>query len=68
MLKDILFLVNKGEVIFIIGFFGLGKLIFLCFINFLEELSGGEILYYGYNVFEKGYDLNNYCEKFGMVF
>ena len=68
VLKDISLSVNKGEVISIIGSSGSGKSTFLRSINLLEEPSGGEILYQGHNVLEKGYDLNNYREKLGMVF
>lgn len=68
VLKDISLSVNKGEVISIIGSSGSGKSTFLRSINLLEEPSGGEILYHGHNVLEKGYDLNNYREKLGMVF
>lgn len=68
VLKDISLSVNKGEVISIIGSSGSGKSTFLRSINLLEEPSGGEILYHGHNVLEKGYDLSNYREKLGMVF
>ncbi|HGA2080649.1 TPA: amino acid ABC transporter ATP-binding protein [Streptococcus agalactiae] len=68
VLKDISLSVNKGEVISIIGSSGSGKSTFLRSINLLEEPSGGEILYHDHNVLEKGYDLNNYREKLGMVF
>lgn len=68
VLKDISLSVNKGEVISIIGSSGSGKSTFLRSINLLEEPSGGEILYHSHNVLEKGYDLNNYREKLGMVF
>lgn len=68
VLKDISLSVNKGEVISIIGSSGSGKSTFLRSINLLEEPSGGEILYHGHNVLKKGYDLNNYREKLGMVF
>ncbi|MCC9752717.1 ATP-binding cassette domain-containing protein, partial [Streptococcus agalactiae] len=56
VLKDISLSVNKGEVISIIGSSGSGKSTFLRSINLLEEPSGGEILYHGHNVLEKGYD------------
>ncbi len=68
VLKDISLSVNKGEVISIIGSSGSGKSTFLRFINLLEEPSGGEILFHGENVLEKGYDLTTYREKLGMVF
>ena len=68
VLKDISLTVKKGEVISIIGSSGSGKSTFLRSINLLEEPSGGEILYRGQNVLEKGYDLTHYREKLGMVF
>ena len=60
--------VKKGEVISIIGSSGSGKSTFLRSINLLESPSGGEILYHGDNVLEKGYDLTTYRERLGMVF
>ena len=54
VLKDISLSVKKGEVISIIGS--------------SESPSGGEILYHGDNVLEKGYDLTTYRERLGMVF
>lgn len=68
VLKDISLTVKEGEVISIIGSSGSGKSTFLRSINLLEEPSGGEILYKGKNVLEKGYDLTHYREKLGMVF
>ena len=68
VLKDISLSVKKGEVISIIGSSGSGKSTFLRSINLLESPSGGEILYHGDNVLEKGYDLTTYREKLGMVF
>ena len=68
VLKDISLSVKKGEVISIIGSSGSGKSTFLRSINLLESPSGGEILYHGDNVLEKGYDLTTYGEKLGMVF
>ncbi|MGT2949129.1 amino acid ABC transporter ATP-binding protein [Streptococcus devriesei] len=68
VLKDISLTVNKGEVISIIGSSGSGKSTLLRSINLLEEPSGGEILYRGQNVLEKGYDLTKYRENLGMVF
>lgn len=68
VLKDISLTVKKGEVISIIGSSGSGKSTFLRSINLLEDPSGGQILYHGDNVLEKGYDLATYREKLGMVF
>ena len=68
VLKDISLTVHKGEVISIIGSSGSGKSTFLRSINLLEEPTGGEILFHGQNVLEKGYDLTTYREQLGMVF
>ena len=68
VLKDISLSVKKGEVISIIGSSGSGKSTFLRSINLLESPSGGEILYHGDNVLEKGYDHTTYRERLGMVF
>ncbi|WEV60478.1 amino acid ABC transporter ATP-binding protein [Streptococcaceae bacterium ESL0729] len=68
VLKDISMNINKGEVISIIGSSGSGKSTFLRSINLLEIPSGGEILYHGENVLQKGYDLPKYRTHLGMVF
>lgn len=68
VLKDISLTVHPGQVISIIGSSGSGKSTFLRSINLLEEPSGGEILFHGENILEKGYNLNTYREKLGMVF
>lgn len=68
VLKDNSLSVKEGEVISIIGSSGSGKSTFLRSINLLESPSGGEILFHGKNVLEKGYNLTAYREKLGMVF
>lgn len=68
VLKDISLAVNKGEVISIIGSSGSGKSTLLRSINLLETPTGGEILFHGQNVLNKGYNLTEYREKLGMVF
>ena len=68
VLKDISLAVNKGEVISIIGSSGSGKSTLLRSINLLEEPTAGEILFHNQNVLEKGYNLNLFREKLGMVF
>ena len=60
--------INKGEICVMLGPSGSGKSTFLRSINLLESPSGGEILYHGDNVLEKGYDLTTYRERLGMVF
>ncbi|MDG3132793.1 amino acid ABC transporter ATP-binding protein [Streptococcus suis] len=68
VLKDISVTVKKGEVISIIGSSGSGKSTLLRSINLLETPTEGQILYHGQDVLAKGYDLNLYREKLGMVF
>ena len=68
VINDISLSVKEGEVISIIGSSGSGKSTFLRSINLLESPSGGEILFHGENVLEKGYNLTAYREKLGMVF
>ena len=60
--------VNQGEVISIIGSSGSGKSTLLRSINLLEKPSGGEIIYKGENVLEKGFDIPKYRTHLGMVF
>ena len=67
VLKDISFQVQKGEVICIIGSSGSGKSTLLRCINFLEQPTGGEILYHGKNA-ETQWKRTLYNSKVGMVF
>lgn len=68
VLKDISTTVNKGQVLTIIGSSGSGKSTLLRCINLLEKPTGGQILYKGENVLEKGYNLPKYRTRLGMVF
>ena len=67
VLKDISFSVNRGDVICVIGASGSGKSTLLRCINFLEQPSGGEILYHGKNA-ETEWKRTLYHSKVGMVF
>ena len=67
VLRDISFSVEKGDVICIIGSSGSGKSTLLRCVNFLEEPTGGEILYHGKNA-EKEWKRTLYNSKVGMVF
>ena len=67
VLRDISFSVEKGDVICIIGSSGSGKSTLLRCINFLEEPSGGEILYHNNNA-ETSWKRTLYNSKVGMVF
>ncbi|MET3557397.1 putative lysine transport system ATP-binding protein [Streptococcus rupicaprae] len=68
VLKDISLTVEQGEVISIIGSSGSGKSTLLRSINLLEIPTGGEILFHGQNIMNKGFELTAYREKVGMVF
>lgn len=68
VLKDIDFLVNKGEVVCIIGSSGSGKSTLLRCINLLEKPTGGQIIYNGENILDDKHDIFKYRTKLGMVF
>lgn len=68
VLHDIDFTIQKGEVVTIIGSSGSGKSTMLRCINMLETPSGGEILFHGKNIAEKGMNVNQYRSRVGMVF
>ncbi len=68
VLKDIDFVVEKGDVISIIGASGSGKSTLLRCINLLETPSSGEILYHGENVLGRGVKATDYRSHVGMVF
>jgi len=68
VLKDINFLVNKGEVVCIIGSSGSGKSTLLRCINLLEKPDGGRIFYRGENILDHNQNIYAYRTKLGMVF
>ena len=68
VLKGIDMTVSKGEVISIIGSSGSGKSTFLRCINLLEQPTGGDILYKGTSILDKGFNPTAYRSKVGMVF
>lgn len=68
VLKDINFGVEKGSVTTVIGASGSGKSTMLRCINLLEKATGGEIIYDGENILEKGVNPAEYRAKVGMVF
>ena len=67
VLKDINFSVTPGEVICIIGSSGSGKSTLLRCINYLEEPTGGKILYHDRDA-GKDWKPTLYNSKVGMVF
>jgi putative lysine transport system ATP-binding protein len=68
VLKDIDFVVSKGEVVCIIGSSGSGKSTLLRCVNLLEKPSGGQIIYHGENILDEKHDVVQYRTKLGMVF
>ena len=68
VLRDIDFVVNKGDVASIIGASGSGKSTLLRCINLLETPTSGEILYHGENVVARGFKAPSYRTHVGMVF
>ena len=68
VLRDIDFIVKKGDVTSIIGASGSGKSTLLRCINLLETPSSGEILYHGKNVVGRGVNQPEYRSHVGMVF
>ncbi len=68
VLRDINVKVQSGEVVCIIGPSGSGKSTFLRCINQLETPTGGQVLYKGQDMCEKGADIRAFREKVGMVF
>ena len=68
VLRDINISVKKGEVISVIGSSGSGKSTMLRCINLLEQPTGGDILYLGNSILNKGFNLGDYRTKVGMVF
>lgn len=68
VLHDIDFQVHKGDVISVIGASGSGKSTLLRCINLLEDPSGGKVLFHGEDITEKGFNVNDYRTKVGMVF
>ncbi|MBQ7519164.1 MAG: amino acid ABC transporter ATP-binding protein [Clostridia bacterium] len=67
VLRDINFSVQPGDVICIIGSSGSGKSTLLRCINFLEEPTGGQILYHGKDA-ATAWKRTLYNSKVGMVF
>lgn len=66
VLKDINFMVDKGEVVTIIGSSGSGKSTMLRCMNLLETPDGGEICIEGESIFEG--NINKHRSEVGMVF
>ena len=57
-----------GEKVVIIGPSGSGKSTFLRCMNLLEQPTGGQIIFDGVDITEKGVDINKIRQQLGMVF
>ncbi|MGN0641893.1 MAG: amino acid ABC transporter ATP-binding protein [Huintestinicola sp.] len=68
VLKGIDTVINKGDVVFVIGPSGSGKSTFLRCLNLLEEPTGGQILFEGTDITDPKNDINLHRRKMGMVF
>lgn len=68
VLKGINLLVNKGDIIAIIGPSGSGKSTFLRCINKLETPSSGEIIINGQDILSKSTNINKIRQQISMVF
>jgi polar amino acid transport system ATP-binding protein len=68
VLKDVNAVIQKGEVISIIGPSGTGKSTFLRCLNLLEAPTGGTILIDGIPLLDKKTDVPKIRQKMGMVF
>lgn len=68
VLKGIDTVINKGDVVFVIGPSGSGKSTFLRCLNLLENPTGGQILFEGTDITDPSNDINLHRRKMGMVF
>ena len=68
VLKGIDVTIEKGECVVVIGPSGSGKSTFLRCLNRLEEPDGGEIDIEGTDLLSPHTDINEMCQRIGMVF
>ena len=68
VLKGVDLQVHQGEALAIIGPSGGGKSTFLRCLNLLEEPDGGDVIFEGQKINQKGTDVDKYRQKMGMVF
>ncbi len=60
--------IAQGEKVVIIGPSGSGKSTFLRCLNLLEQPTGGQIIFDGKDITEKGVNINEIRQQMGMVF
>lgn len=68
VLKDISVEIKTGEVVCLIGPSGSGKSTFLRCLNYLEDITGGQVIVDGHDLTDKKTNLNKVRENIGMVF
>jgi len=68
VLEDLNFLVDKGEIVFIVGPSGSGKSTLLRCINGLEQISAGSLCVEGQDVADKNTNIREIRREAGMVF
>ena len=68
VLKGVSLQVHQGEALAVIGPSGGGKSTFLRCLNLLEEPDGGDVIFEGQKINQKGTDVDKYRQKMGMVF
>ena len=68
VLKGVDIQVHQGEAIAVIGPSGGGKSTFLRCLNLLEQPDGGDVIFEGQKINQKGTDVDLYRQKMGMVF
>ncbi len=68
VLKGVDLQVHQGEAIAVIGPSGGGKSTFLRCLNLLETPDGGDVIFEGQKINQKGTDVDLYRQKMGMVF
>lgn len=68
VLKGIDFVVNKGQVVTLIGASGSGKSTLLRCINLLETPDSGQIIYDDKDICSSSINVNNHRSRVGMVF
>ena len=67
-LKDISFVVNKGEFIGLIGHTGSGKSTLIQHMNGLIKATSGHIYFNGDDIYGQGYNMRQLRSKIGLVF
>ena len=60
--------IEKGEKVVVIGPSGSGKSTFLRCLNLLEQPTGGQIIFDGVDITQKGVNINHIRQQMGMVF